>query len=137
MKLLQGKVAVITGAARGIGKAIAIKFAQEGADIAFTDLAIDENAKKTEEEIAALGVKVKGFASNAASFDDTKNVVAEIHKEFGRIDILVNNAGITRDGLLMRMTEQQFDMVINVNLKSAFNFIHACCPIMMDTGQHK
>ncbi len=131
MKLLQGKVAVITGAARGIGKAIAIKFAQEGADIAFTDLAIDENAKKTEEEIAALGVKVKGFASNAASFDDTKNVVAEIHKEFGRIDILVNNAGITRDGLLMRMTEQQFDMVINVNLKSAFNFIHACCPIMM------
>ena len=131
MKLLEGKVALITGAARGIGKAIAIKFASEGANIAFTDLAIDENAKKTEEEIAALGVKVIGYASNAASFDDTKRVVADVMKDFGRIDILVNNAGITRDGLLMRMTEEQFDMVINVNLKSAFNFIHACCPIMM------
>ncbi|MEG1586549.1 MAG: 3-oxoacyl-[acyl-carrier-protein] reductase [Bacteroidales bacterium] len=131
MKLLEGKVAVVTGAARGIGKAIALKFAAEGADIAFTDLVIDENAKKTEEEIAALGVKVKGYASNAANFEDTANVVKQIHADFGRIDVLVNNAGITRDGLLMRMTEQQFDMVINVNLKSAFNFIHAVTPIMM------
>ena len=131
MKLLEGKVAVVTGAARGIGKAIALKYASEGADIAFTDLAIDDNAKKTEEEIAALGVKVKGYASNAANFEDTHNVVNQILADFGRIDILVNNAGITRDGLLMRMTEQQFDMVINVNLKSAFNFIHACAPIMM------
>lgn len=131
MKLLEGKVAIVTGAARGIGKAIALKFASEGADIAFTDLSIDENAKKTEEEIAALGVKVKGYASNAANFEDTANVVKQIHADFGRIDILVNNAGITRDGLLMRMTEQQFDMVINVNLKSAFNFIHAVTPIMM------
>ena len=131
MKLLQGKVAVITGAARGIGKAIAIKFANEGADIAFTDLSIDDNAKATEAEIAALGVKVKGYASNAANFEDTHNVVIEIVKDFGRIDILVNNAGITRDGLMMRMSEAQWDMVINVNLKSAFNFIHAVSPVMM------
>lgn len=131
MKLLEGKVAVITGAARGIGKAIALKFAQEGADVAFTDLAIDDNAKATEQEIAALGVKVKGYASNAANFEDTHQVVADIVKDFGRIDILVNNAGITRDGLMMRMSEQQWDMVINVNLKSAFNFIHAVTPVMM------
>ena len=131
MKILEGKVAVVTGAARGIGKAIALKLASEGAAIAFTDLAIDDNAKATETEIEALGVKVKGFASNAANYDDTQKVVADIAKEFGRIDIIVNNAGITRDGLLMRMTEQQWDMVINVNLKSAFNFTQACTPIMM------
>ncbi|HIU56057.1 MAG TPA: 3-oxoacyl-[acyl-carrier-protein] reductase [Candidatus Gallibacteroides avistercoris] len=131
MRLLEGKVAVITGAARGIGKAIAIKFATEGANIAFTDLAIDDNAKATEAEIAAMGVKVKGYASNAANFEDTHKVVEEIVKDFGRIDILVNNAGITRDGLMMRMSEAQWDMVINVNLKSAFNFIHACTPVMM------
>ena len=131
MKLLEGKVAIVTGAARGIGKAIALKFAAQGADIAFTDLTIDDNAKQTEEEIAAMGVRVKGYASNAANFEDTAAVVKQIHADFGRIDVLVNNAGITRDGLLMRMTEQQFDMVINVNLKSAFNFTHACTPIMM------
>jgi 3-oxoacyl-[acyl-carrier protein] reductase len=131
MKLLEGKTALITGAARGIGKAIALKYASEGANIAFTDLAIDENALKTQEEIAAFGVKVKGYASNAANFEDTAAVVKQIHEDFGSIDILVNNAGITRDGLLMRMSEQQFDMVINVNLKSAFNFIHAVTPIMM------
>lgn len=131
MKLLEGKVALITGAARGIGKAIALKFAQEGADIAFTDLAIDENAKKTEAEISAFGVKAKGYASNAANFEDTHTVVSEIVKDFGKVDILVNNAGITRDGLMMRMTEQQWDMVININLKSAFNFIHALTPIMI------
>ena len=131
MGLLSGKTAIVTGAARGIGKAIALKFASEGANVAFTDLVIDENAQNTEKELAALGVKVKGYASNAANFEDTAKVVAEIHKDFGSIDILVNNAGITRDGLMMRMTEQQWDMVINVNLKSAFNFIHACTPIMM------
>ena len=131
MGLLDGKVAIVTGAARGIGKAIALKFAQEGANIAFTDLSIDDNALETEKEIAALGVKVKGYASNAADFEDTHKVVEQIHKVFGRIDILVNNAGITRDGLMMRMTEQQWDMVINVNLKSAFNFVHAVTPIMM------
>ncbi len=131
MKLLEGKTALITGAARGIGKALAIKFAQEGANVAFTDLVIDENGKETEKEIAAYGVKAKGYASNAADFAQTKEVVAEIHKEFGSIDILVNNAGITKDGLMMRMTEQQWDAVIAVNLKSAFNFINASLPIMM------
>ena len=131
MKLLEGKVAVVTGAARGIGKAIALEFAKEGADVAFTDLAIDENGKATEAEIAALGVKAKGYASNAANFEETHEVIDRIVKDFGRIDVLVNNAGITRDGLMMRMSEQQWDMVINVNLKSAFNFIHAVTPIMM------
>lgn len=131
MKLLEGKTALITGAGRGIGKAIAVHFAKEGANIAFTDLAIDENVKATEAEIAALGVKVKGYASNAADFDDTHKVVEQIKEDFGVIDVLINNAGITRDGLMMRMSEQQWDMVINVNLKSAFNFTHAITPIMM------
>ena len=131
MKLLEGKTALITGAARGIGKALALRFAAEGANIAFTDLAIDENGKKTEEEIAALGVKVKGYASNAADFAQTETVVKEVVADFGRIDILVHNAGITRDGLMLRMTEAQWDSVISVNLKSAFNFIHAVLPVMM------
>lgn len=131
MKLLEGKVAIVTGAARGIGKAIALKFAAEGANIAFTDLAIDENGLATQQELEALGVKAKGYASNAADYEDTHQVMAEIVKDFGRVDILVNNAGITRDGLMMRMTEQQWDMVINVNLKSAFNFVHAVTPVMM------
>lgn len=131
MRLLEGKTAIITGAARGIGKAIALKYAQEGANIAFTDLAVDDNAKQTEKEIAAYGVKVKAYASNAANFEDTHKVVEDIVKDFGRVDILINNAGITRDGLMMRMSEQQWDMVINVNLKSAFNFIHALTPVMM------
>ena len=131
MKLLEGKVAVVPGAARGIGKAIAMKFAQEGASVAFTDLKADENFQNTEKELQALGVKAKGYTSNAADFEDTAKVVSEIVKDFGRIDVLVNNAGITRDGLMMRMSEQQWDMVINVNLKSAFNFIHAVTPIMM------
>jgi len=131
MKLLEGKVAIVTGAARGIGKAIALKLASEGANIAFTDLIIDENALATQNEIEALGVKAKGYASNAANFEETHTVVNEIQKEFGHIDILVNNAGITKDGLMMRMSEGQWDAVINVNLKSAFNFIHAVTPVMM------
>lgn len=131
MKLLEGKVAVITGAARGIGKAIALKFAQEGANIAFTDLNADDNFHNTEKEIAALGVKAKGYASNAADFTQAGEVIEQIVKDFGRVDILVNNAGITRDGLLMRMTEQQWDMVIGVNLKSAFNLTKAVLPFMM------
>ncbi|MDD7448006.1 MAG: 3-oxoacyl-[acyl-carrier-protein] reductase [Phocaeicola sp.] len=131
MGLLTGKTAIITGAARGIGKAVALRFAAEGANIAFTDLNIDENAQNTEKEIAAFGVKVKGYASNAASFEDTAKVVEQIHADFGSIDVLVNNAGITKDGLMMRMSEAQWDAVIAVNLKSAFNFIHACTPIMM------
>jgi 3-oxoacyl-[acyl-carrier protein] reductase len=134
MKLLAGKVALITGAARGIGKAIALRLAQEGADIAFTDLNIDENALVTQKEIEALGVKVKGYASNAANFEDTNAVVAEIAKEFGHIDILVNNAGITKDGALKRMSEAQLDAVIAVNLKSVFNFTKAIQPIMWKQG---
>lgn len=131
MKLLEGKVALITGAARGIGKAVALKFAQEGAHVAFTDLVIDENGKATEAEITAYGVKAKGYASNAANFEETEKIVNQVKEDFGSIDILVNNAGITKDGLMMRMSEAQWDAVINVNLKSAFNFIHACTPIMM------
>ena len=130
MGMLDGKVALITGAARGIGKAIALKFAQEGADVAFTDLIINEAAEETIAEISAFGHKVKGYASNAASFDETHTVVEEILKEFGHIDILVNNAGITKDGLVLRMSEAQWDAVIAVNLKSAFNFIHAVIPSM-------
>ena len=131
MGLLNGKVALITGAARGIGKAIALKYASEGADIAFTDLVINEAAEATVKEIEAFGVKARAYASNAADFEQTHNVVAEILAEFGHIDILVNNAGITKDGLMMRMTEAQWDAVIAVNLKSAFNFIHAVLPIML------
>ena len=108
-----------------------MRFAEEGASVVFTDLKVDENFQNTEKELQALGVKAKGYASNAADFEDTAGVVAQIVKDFGRIDVLVNNAGITRDGLMMRMSEQQWDMVINVNLKSAFNFIHAVTPVMM------
>ena len=130
MGLLTGKTALITGAARGIGKAIALKFAEEGANIAFTDLVIDENGEATRAEIEAKGVKCAAYASNAADFAQTEEVVKKVHEDFGSIDILVNNAGITKDGLMLRMTEAQWDAVINVNLKSAFNFIHAVTPIM-------
>ena len=130
MKLLEGKVALVTGAGRGIGKAIALRFAEEGANVAFTDLAVNEAVEETVKELEALGVKVKAYASNAANFDETHDVVKQIVEDFGRIDVLVNNAGITKDGLMMRMSEAQWDAVINVNLKSAFNFIHAVTPIM-------
>ena len=135
MGLLTGKVALITGAARGIGKGLALKFAEEGADIAFTDLVLNDEMKAgleaTRQEIEALGVTCRAYAGNAADFAETEAVVKQIHEDFGHIDILVNNAGITKDGLLLRMTEQQWDAVLNVNLKSAFNFIHALLPIMM------
>ena len=131
MTLLENKVAVITGAARGIGKQIALLFAQEGCQIAFTDLVINEAAEQTKQEIEATGVRCMAYASNAADFDETHRVIEQILKDFGHIDILVNNAGITKDGLLLRMTEQQWDAVLSVNLKSAFNFIHAVTPIMM------
>ena len=131
MKLLEGKTALVTGASRGIGKAIALKFAQEGCDVAFTDLFDDEKMRETETELTALGVKAKGYASDASNFDDTDKVVDQVVKDFGRIDILVNNAGITKDTLLMRMTEEQWDAVINVNLKSVFNFTKAAQRIML------
>ena len=130
MGLLSGKTALVTGAARGIGKALALRFAEEGANIAFTDLVIDENGEATRQEIEAKGVKCLAYASNAADFAETEEI-EKIHADFGQIDILVNNAGITKDGLMLRMSEAQWDAVINVNLKSAFNFIHACLPIMM------
>jgi len=131
MKLLEGKVALITGAARGIGKALALRFAEEGADIAITDLEYNDVMAETVSQIAAFGTRVKGYASDASSFEATEAVVAEIVKDFGRIDVLVNNAGITKDGLMMRMTEAQWDKVLTVNLKSTFNFIHAITPVMM------
>ena len=127
MGLLDGKVALITGASRGIGKAVALKFAAEGAAIAFTDIKV---IPETVSEIEALGVKVRAYESDAADFDATQEVVDRILAEFGRIDILVNNAGITRDALMLRMGESQWDDVIRVNLKSAFNYIHALTPIM-------
>ncbi len=120
----------MTGASRGIGKAIALRFAAEGADVAFTDLAEDDNMRATQAEIEALGVKAKGYASDASNYEQAHDTVKRIVEDFGRIDILVNNAGITRDGLMMRMDERQWDMVLNVNLKSAFNFIHAAVPVM-------
>ena len=130
MGLLDGKTALVTGAARGIGKAISLKFASEGANVAFTDLVINEAAEQTLKELEAYGIKAKAYASNAASFEESHAVVEQILKDFGSIDILVNNAGITKDGLMMRMTEAQWDAVLTVNLKSAFNFIHAVTPVM-------
>ena len=127
MKLLEGKTAVVTGGARGIGKAIALKLAEAGANVAITDLAYNE---AVETELKALGVNAKAYASNAADFADTQKVVEEIMRDFGRIDVLVNNAGITKDGALKRMTEEQWDAVIAVNLKSVFNFTKVVQPVM-------
>lgn len=131
MKLLDEKVVLITGAARGIGRAIAIACAQAGANIAFTDMNADDNFKSLEKELESFGVKAKGFVSNAADFTSSEKAVDEITNEFGKIDVLVNNAGITRDALLMRMSEEQWDMVINVNLKSVFNLTKAVQKIML------
>lgn len=131
MKLLEGKTAIITGASRGIGKAIAMVFANHGCNIAFTDLRYDEHAQALEASIAALGVKAKGYASDASSFSDSMAVVGEILKEFPVIDILVNNAGITKDNLLMRMTEADWDLIMNVNLKSVFNLTQAVQKTML------
>lgn len=130
MKLLEGKTALITGATRGIGRAIAVKFAQHGANIAFTYRQANNAAQQVIEEITALGVSCKGYGADAADYAATEEVVKQIHADFGRIDILVNNAGITKDGLLMRMSEEQWDTVINTNLKSAFNFTRTVVPIM-------
>ncbi|MFA4850895.1 MAG: 3-oxoacyl-[acyl-carrier-protein] reductase [Bacteroidales bacterium] len=131
MKLLEGKTALITGASRGIGRTIALKFAQEGANVAFSDLFYDDKAVSLEEELKALGVKAKGFASDASSFEASEKLIANVLAEFQTIDILVNNAGITRDNLLLRMTESDWDMVMSVNLKSVFNLTKAVQKIMI------
>ncbi len=131
MKLLEGKTALITGASRGIGKAIALVFASNGANVAFSDLAYDENAQKLEIELTAFGVKAKAYASNAASFEAAEKLITDVTADFERIDILINNAGITRDGLLMRMSENDWDLVMNVNLKSVFNLTKAVQKVML------
>ena len=129
--ILEGKTALITGAGRGIGRAIALCLAKEGCSIAFTDVALNEQVLDTEADLQALGIKAKAYAADAASFDEAQAIVEQVKAEFGTIDILVNNAGITRDGLLLRMSEQQWDDVIRVNLKSAFNYTHAVAPLML------
>ena len=121
--MLENKTALITGAARGIGKQIALAYAKEGCNIAFTDLELNEAAQATRDEIAALGVKVQFYASNAASFDAAHGVVEQVVADFGSLDILVNNAGVTKDGLLMSMSEEDYDKVLNINLKGAFNMM--------------
>ena len=130
MKILEGKVALVTGGTRGIGRAIVLKLASAGASIAFTGQRESEALRQTESEVAKMGIKCKAYISNASDYTLTQELVSEIHKEFGKVDILVNNAGITKDTLLMRMSEEQWDDVINVNLKSTFNFTKAVVPIM-------
>ena len=130
MGLLTGKTALVTGATRGIGRAIALRFAAEGANVAFTYKSQHEAAQSMTAEIETLGVLAKGYQSDAASYEEAHAVVEDVKAVFGRVDILVNNAGITKDGLMMRMDEEQWDVVIDTNLKSAFNFIHACTPVM-------
>lgn len=135
MGLLNGKTALITGASRGIGKSIALLFAREGADIAITNIVDDDEFRNTIIELGSLGVKAKGYVSNAARFDDSQKVIKDVLADFTRIDVLVNNAGITRDALLMRMTEEQWDSVIAVNLKSVFNLTRAAImPMISQKG---
>jgi 3-oxoacyl-[acyl-carrier protein] reductase len=131
MKLLEGKVAIVTGGSRGIGKMIAIRYAQQGANVAFSDLVVDDNAKAVEKELKSFGVEAKAYASDASNFDASQVFVDQVVADFGRVDILVNNAGITRDGLLMRMTEDQWDLVLKVNLKSVFNLTKAVQKYML------
>lgn len=131
MKLLEGKTAIITGASRGIGKGIAEYFADQGANIAFTYLSSEEKAKILENELASKGVKVKGYKSNAAIFADAEQLIKDVNNDFDSIDIVINNAGITKDNLLMRMTEEQFDAVIDINLKSVFNLTKAVMRTML------
>jgi len=131
MKLLEGKTALVTGASRGIGRAISLKLAEQGCNVAFTDLSVNEAAIAVEAELKAFGVQAKAYASDASNFQNSQDVVDEIAKDFGRIDILVNNAGITKDTLLMRMSEEQWDLVININLKSVFNLTKAVQKYML------
>ena len=131
MKLLEGKVALVTGASRGIGKGIALKLAEHGSDVAFTFVSSPEKAKEVEKEVAAFGVKAMAFQSNAADYAAAEQLIADVNENFGRIDIVVNNAGITKDGLLMRMTEENWDDVMNTNLKSVFNITKNVQRIML------
>ncbi len=135
MKLLEGKTAIITGASRGIGKGIAKVFAEHGANVAFTYSSSVEAANELEKELGALGIKAKGYQSNAADFEQAQTLATEVLKEFGSIDVLINNAGITRDNLLMRISEEDFDKVIEVNLKSVFNLTKAVIRPMMKQRQ--
>ncbi|MBR4849949.1 MAG: 3-oxoacyl-[Alistipes sp.] len=130
MKLLEGKVALVTGATRGIGRAIALRFAEQGANVAFTYLSSAAAAETLVAEIEALGVRAVAYQSDAADFEGAHKVVEQVVAEFGQIDILVNNAGQTKDGLMMRMSEEQWDSIIATNLKSSFNFTHAVVPAM-------
>ncbi len=125
MKLLEGKTAIITGASKGIGKGIAEVFAKHGANVAFTYLSSVEKAQAFEQELSATGAKVKGYKSDASVFANAEQLAADVLKEFGSIDIVINNAGITKDGLLMRMSEEDFDRVVQINLKSVFNLTKA------------
>lgn len=131
MKLLEGKVAIVTGGARGIGKAICVCFAKEGANIAFSDMSRNEHFENTEKELQSYGVKAKGYISDASDYNASADFVKEVVEDFGKVDILVNNAGITRDSLLMRMSEDQWDLVMKVNLKSVFNLTKAVQTYML------
>lgn len=131
MKLLEGKVAIITGASRGIGRGIAEKFAAHGSDIAFTYVSSDEKARALENELSAQGIRAKGYKSDAANYALAEKLIEDVVADFGKLDVVVNNAGITRDGLLMRMTEEQWDEVMRVNLKSVFNLTKAATKPMM------
>jgi 3-oxoacyl-[acyl-carrier protein] reductase len=131
MNLLKGKTALITGASKGIGRSIARRFAEEGANIAFTYLSSVEKGQALEQELAVLGVKVKGYRSDASNFKAAEELVNQVVSDFGSLEIVVNNAGITKDGLLMRMSEEQWDTVINTNLKSVFNVTKAATRILM------
>lgn len=131
MKLLENKTALITGGSRGIGKAIALRFASEGANIAFSDLYYDEQAIQLEKEIKDLGVKARAYASDASNYEASVALIDQVFEDFGSIDILVNNAGITRDNLLMRMTEQDWDLIMKVNLKSVFNLTKSVQKVML------
>jgi 3-oxoacyl-[acyl-carrier protein] reductase len=131
MKLIEGKVALITGANRGIGKSIALKYAAHGAHVAFSDIAYNDDSVNLENELKAFGINAKGYSSDASSFQDAEKLVNDVLNDFGRIDILVNNAGITRDNLLMRMMENDWDLVIKVNLKSVFNLTKAVQRVMI------
>ncbi|MCW3462295.1 3-oxoacyl-[acyl-carrier-protein] reductase [Chitinophaga nivalis] len=131
MKLLENKVVIVTGASRGIGEAIALKFAAQGADVAFTYVSSDEKAKALEDKLTALGVKAKAYKSNAGAYEECETLVTEVLKEFGKIDVCVNNAGISKDNLLLRMSPDQWDEVMNINLKSVYNMTkHVIRPMM-------